>query len=92
MKIMVMWDKVRALCIKENYYTCGDNKAYENMLFTLCENTETVDNVMKIAADIAEHSDAERLIDVYGIDAEQISGMIAEQIINECSYISLGIF
>lgn len=92
MKIMVRWDEVRQLCIKENYYTRGNNAEYDYMLLTLCNDTETVDDVMKIAADIAEHSDTDKLIYTYGIDEEQIAGMIAEQIINECSYISLGIF
>lgn len=35
-------DKLRALCIKENWYTRGDNEDYEHLLFDLAGRKENI--------------------------------------------------
>lgn len=52
-------DKLRALCIKENWYTRGDNEEYEHLLLDLAGHKEniTTDDVCEIAQDIINHSD-----------------------------------
>ena len=92
MQILVNDMKVRQMCIDENYYTCGDNTAYSHMLFEMCSEAHTVAEVKAIAEDIAAHSDLETKMDSYGVNEDQMILIIAENIINECSYISLGIF
>ena len=50
---------LRALCIRQNWYTAGDNDEYSHLLLDLAqykENLSTVD-IMEIAADIMEHSE-----------------------------------
>ena len=50
-------EDVRALCIRENWYTSGDVQAYGKML--KMANSEHVTNKLlyKVAVDIFEHSD-----------------------------------
>ena len=48
---------VRHLCIKHNFYTRGDNKAYSAMLDMVEESEPTTANIYKVAKDIKEHSD-----------------------------------
>lgn len=88
MKVIVMTDKVRGLCIKENYYTRGNNDEYSNM-FDLCRAAETVEDVKAIAKDIAAHSNIERIMNAYGVTEAEALRYITENILNECSYISL---
>lgn len=46
---------VRQLCIEEQYYTRGDNYAYQAM-FDMCGVIQNEKQVMKIAQDIKDHS------------------------------------
>lgn len=53
----VVSEKVREMCIRNGYYTCGDNRAYESML----ANARDVDDqdfigLKDIAIDIYYHS------------------------------------
>ena len=55
-KVLRMED-VREMCIKHQYYTVGDCKAYENMFNMLTGEDDIPDEVVeKIATDIKEHS------------------------------------
>jgi len=92
MKILVNDMKVRQMCINDNYYTRGDNEEYSHMLFEMCEQAHDIDGVKEIAKDIASHSNIEEKMNSYGVDEEQLIMIITENIINECSYISLEIF
>lgn len=47
---------VRHLCIKHDWYTRGDNKAYSAMLDMVDESEPTTANIYKVAKDIEEHS------------------------------------
>lgn len=74
--------KVRSLCIRENYYTCGDNPAYEHMLLDMCDG-DTFETLIEIAEDIAEHSDMEKLCAKY--DGKPVD-TILEYLVNECTW------
>lgn len=52
-------EDVRAMCIKYDFYTCGDCEAYDHMLSDLCRGDMTSDRIIEIAEDIVEHSDPE---------------------------------
>lgn len=49
---------LRDLCIKEDWYTCGDNDEYGHLLLDLAGHKEniTTDDIVEIASDIIEHS------------------------------------
>lgn len=50
-------DDVRNFCIRHNYYTAGDCRAYEKML-NMVENEPYSDGLLyKVAKDILEHSE-----------------------------------
>lgn len=68
--------KVRSLCIDNNYYTCGDCTAYNNM-FTMCENATTPEDIKGIAKDIADHSNVED-------DKQEFIDNIVFLILNKC--------
>lgn len=52
-------EDLRALCIKEDWYTCGDNEEYDHLLLDLAgrKHNITTDDIVDIATDIIEHSD-----------------------------------
>lgn len=77
--------KVRKYCIKKNFYTRGDNKAYENLLFNLCKTKHaTLGRIEKIAADILMHSSWEMECKMAGCDYEELLTHVMSDIINEC--------
>ena len=52
---------LRNLCIRKNWYTCGDNEEYMALFGSLTENYHavemTTEKLAEIATDIYEHSD-----------------------------------
>ena len=74
--------KVRAMCIRNDYYTCGTNEDYDNM-FCKCENNS---NVLEIAEDILQHSDKARLMYQSGCSEKEVLENICFQLINHCSF------
>ena len=52
---------VRSVCIENNWYTRGDNKAYLEMLDFVDHNEPTKANIYKVAMDIMEHSNTNDL-------------------------------
>ena len=48
---------VRECCIKNDFYTAGDCKAYSEMLNFVDNNSFSVENLYKVAKDILEHSE-----------------------------------
>ena len=50
------WSDVRQMCIDENYYTRGDNFAYQEM-FNMCGVIQSEYDLLQIAQDIKSHSD-----------------------------------
>ena len=70
-------DKVYHLCVKEQYYTCGDSESYMEML-TYCDklgeiaDPQVTTEVMAIAINIYEHSDIQQMQRDYGVSKEDI--------------------
>lgn len=60
---------LRALCIRQNWYTGGDNAEYEHLLYDLAAGKAnlTTENIIEIAEDIAAHSDLSDGYDIEGI-------------------------
>ena len=72
--------EVRSMCIKNGYYTCGDNEAYRKMLEFVNTHKPTTENIYKVAVDIVAHSD----LSVEGVDdVEMVEGMMFD-ISEEC--------
>lgn len=72
---IINFDSIRSMCIRNEYYTCGSIKEYENLLFEIigCDNfvgnQEQIDNkILEIATNIFDHSDISKLIRLYGCD------------------------
>ena len=61
--------ELRALCIKKNWYTCGTNEEYSNLLHRCSANfvavEMTTEKLAEIASDIFQHSDADDCTDGY---------------------------
>lgn len=58
-EITKMWscDRVREMCIRMNFYTCGNNKEYEEMLDYVYEHKTPDDSdIYTVAVDILNHS------------------------------------
>jgi hypothetical protein len=71
--------ELRTLCTKEEWYTCGDIEAYDNlfnMLHRDMDDTEIVD----ICIDIYNHSDVERFSKEYGVSYEDIFDNIVYEV------------
>ncbi|MGB8451484.1 MAG: hypothetical protein WCD89_04055 [Anaerocolumna sp.] len=54
-------DNLRNLCISKNWYTCGDGKEYNHLLYILADKKDNItsDDIFKIASDILSHSKTE---------------------------------
>ena len=62
--------KLRALCIKQNWYTHGTNAEYDHLLRDLTHNGGqhmSTDDIEAVALDIMEHSDIDDEQDVCSI-------------------------
>lgn len=53
-------NSVRAMCIKHEFYTRGDNEAYSKMLnYVNAHKEPTLEDMANVACDIIAHSDYE---------------------------------
>ena len=81
-------NKLRSMCIKNNWYTAGSIEEYCNM-FKMCEKDNiTVSQLFKIAKDIYEHTDVDGAYQGCSSDYsdnENILNMMTY--INDCSYV-----
>lgn len=50
-------DSLRALCIKENWYTRGNNEEYAKLLDMADRENITTDDIVEIATEIIDKSD-----------------------------------
>ena len=60
MKFVFKWsfDKVRRMCIDNDFYICGDNEDYSKMLTYVTNHEEPdEDDLLTVASDILRHSD-----------------------------------
>lgn len=73
--------KVRAMCIRNDYYTRGTNEEYSEM-FEKCSQGQ---EVIVIAQDILEHSRTEELMKSYGCSYMELLQGVCFELINDCS-------
>ena len=68
--------ELRALCIRKNWYTKGDNDEYQHLLLDLAENKENLEtaDIIAIAEDIVNHSELEP-----GYDLESVAFEVVRQ-------------
>lgn len=81
-------DKLRNMCIRNNWYTCGTTSDYNNM-FKMCQRDNiTVNQIYKITKDIYEHTNVDTVKQgccrAYS-DNENILNMMIY--VNDCSYV-----
>lgn len=64
--IMRKWSSgdVREACIKNNFYTRGDNESYKKMLDLVDSTEPTPENLYSVAKDIKEHSEDQSISNV----------------------------
>lgn len=55
-KRMILSANLRALCIKNNWYTCGNEDDYNELFGKIIKDTITTTDIAEIAQDIKEHS------------------------------------
>jgi hypothetical protein len=73
-------DDLRQLCIRNNWYTCGNNEEYGKLLDTVdqCENV-TTDVIASLAKNILEHSTTEQEIESICFDIAKICNSFFEE-------------
>lgn len=71
--------KMMSMCIKNDRYTMGTVREYEEMLDFVSENEPTLENIEKVAINIVEHSDMRR----YGLDFEELVEAVMFDIAND---------
>ena len=70
-------DDVRIMCVRNDFYTCGNNRAYAHM-FNMCRAGTDIATIKAVAQDIIDHS-----ADEYELRE------VMETILNTCTYISV---
>ena len=75
---------LRALCVRQDWYTAGDNDEYGHLLFNLAgdkENLSTAD-IIEIAADIMAHSDLDDdcTIEEIAFEVARIANVFFEEV------------
>lgn len=82
LKRTISMDKVRSICIANEYYTCGDTQDYSRMLNTVSDG-EFTDSVLKqVAMDIYNHSDIEKFMGLYGCSEIDVLESIVFNLVN----------
>jgi hypothetical protein len=83
-------DKVRAMCIKRDYCTMCDNEEYSNLL-DRCNMAVDANDIIRIAKQIAEYTDIDRIGRITGFLDDEIIENIAFNLLNECTYSTIEI-
>ena len=75
---------LRALCIRQNLYTAGDNDEYNHLLYDLAGNKENLStaDIIEIAADIMDHSDmsVDYTIESVAFEVASIANVFFEEV------------
>lgn len=75
---------LRALCIKNDWYTAGDNDEYGHLLYDLANDKEnlTTEDIIEIAADIMAHSDLgdDYTIESVAFEVARIANVFFEEV------------
>lgn len=79
--------QLRALCIKEDWYTGGTNKEYAELLDKAENENITTDDIVEMATDIYEHSEEamSRLKRAAGYDMSECLKHIMFAIAERCT-------
>ena len=83
-------DKVRAMCIRRDYCTMCDNEEYGNLL-DRCNTAVDANDIIRIAKQIAEYTDIDRIGRQTGLLDDEIIENIAFDLLNECTYSTIEI-
>ena len=77
--------RVREMCVKYGYYTCGDNDSYSAML-NRCKvvSVDVISDALSIAKDIYNHSNIEKFMREYGCDDRSVLETIVFNLYNDC--------
>ncbi len=77
----ILSEDLRELCIRNNWYTRGDCKAYSHLLNELAHEKEniTTDDIVEIAQDILEHSDTDQELTSICFDVARIAVSFFEE-------------
>ena len=79
-------DKVREMCIRHDYYTCGDCDEYSIMLANVnFVDPDDVDSMATIAKDIFDHSDVKQFCEDYVCSRGDVYAHIMYNLYNECT-------
>ena len=78
-------EKVRALCIKQNYCTNCNNYQYGNLL-GMCQAAVNDNDVLRIAEQIMEYSDTETLMKQACCTKTELLTAICYNLLNDCTY------
>lgn len=78
---------LRALCIKEDWYTGGDCEEYDNLLNMTKKENITTDDIVEIATDIIGHSDVaiEKYVRYYGMSMSEVYTHVMFLIAEKCN-------
>lgn len=90
MKYLVILDSdlVRRMCIRYEYCECCDNDEYA-LLLKRCDGVKEPDEILDIAALIAEYSDVDRLSRLAGFVDDEIVHSIAFNLLNDCATLAI---
>lgn len=89
MRYVVILDSVLVyqMCIRYEYCECCDNEEY-SLLLKRCDGVKEPDEILEIAALIAEYSDIER-ISRRAAFLDEIIHSIAFNLLNECTTLAI---
>lgn len=75
-------DDLRNLCIKNRWYTRGDNAAYNHLLNDLAGDKEniTTDDIVEIAMDILKHSNTDQELTSICFEVARIAVTFFEEV------------
>ena len=80
-------DSVRSLCIKNEWYTCGTSSDYKKLLdYVASKRTFTINDIKKVAINIYNHSDIDKLASEYSCENELYLNHILYEILNIITY------
>lgn len=90
MRYVVILDSVLVyqMCIRYEYCECCDNEEY-SLLLKRCDGVKEPDEILEIAALIANCSDIERLSMLEGFFDDEIVHSIAFNLLNECTTLAI---
>lgn len=74
--------RVRELCVRRGWYTCGTCSDYENLFELVAESVCDLPRVIEVAQDIFDHSDVDRIMQDTGLGGYDVLTMMAEELIN----------